>query len=81
MPCRSSTRRSRTARGGSGARTVEELLGSGGAEAAWALAGALVQRAAPEALQRIADAAAGGLDLALLCEETMEILRRALLAW
>ena len=62
------------------ARTVEELLGSGGAEAAWALAGALVRRAAPEALQRIADAAAGGLDLALLCEETMEILRRALLA-
>jgi len=62
-----------------GARTVEELLGSGGAEAAWALAGALVRRAAPEALQRIADAAAGGLDLALLCEETMEVLRRALL--
>ncbi|HSD28826.1 MAG TPA: DNA polymerase III subunit gamma/tau, partial [Vicinamibacteria bacterium] len=61
------------------ARTVEELLGSGGAEAAWALAGALVRRAAPEALQRIADAAAGGLDLALLCEETMEVLRRALL--
>ena len=62
-----------------GARTVEELLGSGGAEAAWALASALVRRAAPEALQRIADAAAGGLDLALLCEETMEVLRRALL--
>ena len=62
-----------------GARTVEELLGSGGAEAAWALAGALVRRAAPEALQRIAEAAAGGLDLALLCEETMEVLRRALL--
>ena len=58
---------------------MEELLGSGGAEAAWALAGALVRRAAPEALQRIADAAAGGLDLALLCEETMEVLRRALL--
>jgi DNA polymerase III subunit gamma/tau len=62
-----------------GARTVEELLGSGGAEAAWALAGALVQRATPDALQRIADAAASGLDLALLCEETMEVLRRALL--
>jgi DNA polymerase-3 subunit gamma/tau len=60
-------------------RTVEELLGSGGAEAAWALAGALVRRAAPDALQRIADAAASGLDLALLCEETMELLRRALL--
>jgi DNA polymerase-3 subunit gamma/tau len=62
-----------------GARTVEELLGSGGAEAAWGLAGALVRRAAAEALQRVADAAAGGLDLALLCEETMEVLRRALL--
>jgi DNA polymerase III subunit gamma/tau len=62
-----------------GARTVEELLGSGGAEAAWALAGALARRAAAEGLQRIADAAAGGLDLALLCEETMEVLRRALL--
>ena len=62
-----------------GARTVEELLGSGGAEAAWALAGALVRREAAEALQRIADAAASGLDLALLSEETMEVLRRALL--
>jgi DNA polymerase-3 subunit gamma/tau len=62
-----------------GTRTVEELLGSGGAEAAWALAGALVRREAAEALQRIADAAASGLDLALLCEETMEVLRRALL--
>jgi DNA polymerase-3 subunit gamma/tau len=61
------------------ARTVEELLGSGGAEAAWTLAGALVRRDAAEALQRIADAAASGLDLALLCEETMELLRRALL--
>jgi hypothetical protein len=58
---------------------VEELLGSGGAEAAWSLAGALVRREAAEALQRIADAAASGLDLALLCEETMELLRRALL--
>jgi DNA polymerase-3 subunit gamma/tau len=62
-----------------GARTVEELLGSGGAAAAWALAGALVRRAAPAALERIAEAAAGGLDLALLCEETTEVLRRALL--
>ena len=62
-----------------GARTVQELLGSGGAEAAWVLAEGLVRRAAPEALQRIADAAAGGLDLALLCQETMEVLRRALL--
>jgi DNA polymerase-3 subunit gamma/tau len=62
-----------------GARTVEELLGSGGAEAAWTLAGALVRRGAPDALQRIADAAAAGLDLALLCRETLEVLRRALL--
>jgi DNA polymerase-3 subunit gamma/tau len=62
-----------------GARTVEELLGSGGAEAAWALAGALARRVPGEGLRRIADAAAGGLDLALLCEETMEVLRRALL--
>src|SRR5262245_59870213 len=62
-----------------GTRTVEELLGSGGAEAAWALAGALARRAGADGLQRIADAAAGGLDLALLCEETMEVLRRALL--
>ncbi len=61
------------------AKTVEELLGSGGAEAAWALAGALVRRAAPDALQRIAEAAAAGLDLSLLCEETMEVLRRAFL--
>jgi DNA polymerase-3 subunit gamma/tau len=60
-------------------RTVEELLGSGGAEAAWALAGALVRRAAPAALERVAAAAAAGLDLALLCQETLEILRRALL--
>jgi DNA polymerase III subunit gamma/tau len=61
------------------ARTVADLLGSGGAEAAWALAEALVRRAAPDALQRIAAAAAGGLDLALLCQETMEVLRQALL--
>ena len=78
-PCRSSTRRSRTAKAGSRARTVEELLGSGGAEAAWGLAGALVRRAARRRSSAIADAAAGGLDLALLCEETMEVLRRALL--
>src|SRR5262245_31695322 len=61
------------------ARTVADLLGSGGAEAAWALAEALAHRAAPDALQRIAEAAAGGLDLALLCQETMEVLRQALL--
>jgi DNA polymerase III subunit gamma/tau len=62
-----------------GTRTVEELLGSGGAEAAWALAGALARRTAADGLQQIAEAAASGLDLALLCEETMEVLRRALL--
>ena len=62
-----------------GVRTVEELLGSGGAEAAWALAGALVRRVAPDALQRIADASASGFDLTLLCQETTELLRRALL--
>jgi DNA polymerase-3 subunit gamma/tau len=62
-----------------GGRTVEELLGSGGAEAAWALAGALARRTAADGLQQIAEAAASGLDLALLCEETMEVLRRALL--
>src|SRR5262245_25431601 len=62
-----------------GTRTVEELLGSGGAEAAWGLASALVGRTIAAALQGIADAAAGGLDLALLCEEAMEVLRRALL--
>jgi DNA polymerase-3 subunit gamma/tau len=61
------------------ARTVEELLGSGGAEAAWGLAAALVRRAAPEALERIAEAADAGLDLALLCQETLELLRRVLL--
>jgi DNA polymerase-3 subunit gamma/tau len=59
--------------------TVEELLGSGGAEAAWGLAEALVRRAAPEALARIAAAAEAGLDLALLCQEAMERLRQALL--
>jgi DNA polymerase III subunit gamma/tau len=61
------------------ARTVEELLGSGGTDAAGQLAAALVRRAAPDALQRIADAATAGLDLALLCQETLEVLRRALL--
>jgi DNA polymerase-3 subunit gamma/tau len=61
------------------ARTVEELLGSGGTEAAGQLAAALARRAAPDALQRIADAATAGLDLALLCQETLEVLRRALL--
>jgi DNA polymerase-3 subunit gamma/tau len=62
-----------------GAGTVQELLGSGGAEAAWALAGALVRRQAAPALERIAEAAGAGLDLALLCQETLELLRQALL--
>jgi DNA polymerase-3 subunit gamma/tau len=62
-----------------GPGTVEELLGSGGAQAAWALADALLRRATPEALGRIAAAAEAGLDLPLLCQETMEVLRRSLL--
>jgi DNA polymerase-3 subunit gamma/tau len=63
-----------------GARTVEELIGSGGDEAAWGLAGALLARRAPEALERIDRAAAEGFDVGLLARETMEVLRRALLA-
>jgi DNA polymerase-3 subunit gamma/tau len=62
-----------------GAATVQDLLGSGGAEAAWALAGALVRRQAAAALERIAESAGAGLDLALLCQETLELLRQALL--
>ena len=64
-----------------GARTVEELLGSGGAEAAWALAGALVRRGgaggAPADRRRRGGRASTWRSSA---EETMEILRRALLA-
>jgi DNA polymerase-3 subunit gamma/tau len=59
---------------------VEALLGSGGAEAAWGLAEALVGRAAPLALELVARAAAEGLDLGLLAQEALEILRQALLA-
>ncbi len=60
-------------------RTVQELLGTGGAELAWALADALLRRAAPAALGGIGEAASAGLDLTLLCQETLEVLRRALL--
>jgi DNA polymerase-3 subunit gamma/tau len=59
---------------------VQELVGSGGAEAAWQLAEALVARASGPALTRVAQAAADGLDLGLLCQETMEHCRQALLA-
>jgi DNA polymerase III subunit gamma/tau len=61
------------------AAAVRELLGTGGAEAAWALADALVARRAADALQQIADAAQAGLDLGALCQEAMELLRQALL--
>ncbi|HEV8309017.1 MAG TPA: DNA polymerase III subunit gamma/tau [Methylomirabilota bacterium] len=61
------------------AQAVQELLGSGGAEAAWGLAAALVDRDAGDALGRIERAAADGLDLGLLAQEAMEVLRRALL--
>jgi DNA polymerase-3 subunit gamma/tau len=60
------------------AAVVRELLGSGGAEAAWSLADTLVRRVAGEALERIGRAAADGLDLGVLCEETLEVLRQAL---
>jgi DNA polymerase-3 subunit gamma/tau len=58
---------------------VREVLGSGGNEAAWALARALQQRDAREALTRIDRAAADGLDVGLLGQDAMELLRRALL--
>jgi DNA polymerase-3 subunit gamma/tau len=61
------------------ARAVRELLGSGGAEAARGLAVALVQRDAPTALARLDAAGAEGLDLGVLCQESMEVLRRVLL--
>ena len=61
------------------AAAVRELLGSGGAEAAWALADALVARRAADALQGIGEAAQAGLDLGALCQEAMEVLRQALL--
>src|SRR5439155_11943590 len=61
------------------AAAVRELLGSGGAEAAWALADALVARRAADALQGIGAAAQAALDLGALCQEAMEVLRQALL--
>ncbi len=61
------------------AAAVRELLGSGGAEAAWGLAEALVRRDAREALGRIERAAAEGLDLGLLGHEALEVVRRGLL--
>jgi DNA polymerase-3 subunit gamma/tau len=60
-------------------RTVQELLGTGGADLAWNLADALLRRTAPAALAGIGEAASAGLDLTLLCQETLEVLRRALL--
>ncbi len=62
------------------AEGVRQLLGSGGAEAAWGLSEALVRRTAAEALARIESAAQEGHDLGLLCQDAMEVLRRALLA-
>jgi DNA polymerase III subunit gamma/tau len=59
---------------------VRELLGSGGSEAAWALARALQRRDAAEALGRVDRAAADGQDVGLLCQDAMELLRRGLLA-
>ncbi len=61
------------------AAAVQALLGSGGAEAGWALADALVRRDTAGALERIDGAASEGQDLGLLCQDAMEVLRRALL--
>jgi DNA polymerase-3 subunit gamma/tau len=58
---------------------VRELLGKAGSAAARELATALVRRDAGVALGRIEAAAAEGQDLGLLCQDAMEILRRALL--
>jgi len=60
-------------------QAVRELLGSGGEEAAWGLAEALVGRDAAAALRRIDLAAAEGHDLGLLGQDALELLRRALL--
>jgi DNA polymerase-3 subunit gamma/tau len=60
-------------------QAVRELLGSGGEEAAWGLAEALVGRDAAAALRRIDQAAAEGHDLGLLGQDALELLRRALL--
>lgn len=61
------------------AALVRELLGRTGQDTARALALALVRRDAVEALARIEEAAAEGHDVGLLCQDTMEVLRRALL--
>jgi len=61
------------------ARTVQELTGSGGLEAAWGLADALTRRDAREALARIDRVAAEGQDVGLLGQDAMEWLRRSLL--
>jgi DNA polymerase-3 subunit gamma/tau len=58
---------------------VREILGSGGEDAGWGLAGALTRRDAREALGAVDRAAAEGHDVALLCQDAMEALRRALL--
>ena len=77
--CRSSTRRSRTARAGSarGPWRSSSAAAAPRPPGRWRARSSGGRRR--RRLQRIADAAAGGLDLALLCEETMEVLRRALL--
>jgi DNA polymerase-3 subunit gamma/tau len=62
------------------AATVRELTGSGGIEAAGRLAEALARRAAAEALGQIDGAVADGLDVGLLGQDTLELLRRALVA-
>jgi DNA polymerase-3 subunit gamma/tau len=62
------------------AATVRELTGSGGVEAAGRLAEALARRDAAEALGRIDGAVAEGLDVGLLGQDALELLRRALVA-
>jgi DNA polymerase III subunit gamma/tau len=61
------------------ADAVRELLGSGGEEAAWGLAEALVRRDAAGALGRIDRAAGEGHDLGLLGQDALELIRRGLL--
>jgi len=61
------------------AEAVRELLGSGGEEAAWGLAEALVRRDAAGALGRIDRAAEEGHDLGLLGQDALELIRRGLL--
>jgi DNA polymerase-3 subunit gamma/tau len=59
-------------------QAVRDLLGSGGAEAAWGLVEALLRRDAADALGRIDRAAAEGLDLGTLAIEALEIVRHGL---